>query len=153
MILNRLSSLTQMLAVAAATALVCVSAKADDDVWADRPASSTIAQEVWADAARSPAFAAEDAYVFDDPQEGPGLGSEATAAAVWLDQRRMASTFDDPEPGRERVAAAFESFVALDGGGLAYASVDVARSEALAGGLARSAEERRERYAMSETLR
>lgn len=153
MVLTRSPRFTRALGFVAVLALGCGTATADDATWARRAASTTIAQEVWVDASRSPAFAAEDAYVFDDPQDGPELAAETIAAAVWLDQRRMASTFDEPAPGRERVAAAFENFVALDGGGLAYASVDVARSEALAGGLARTAEARRERFAMSETLR
>lgn len=84
------------------------------------PRDGTIGPSPWMETALSPAFAAEDAYVFHDLAGPARLDADAFAVAVQRDLDRLASPSARTQHAG-RIAAAFADFVSY--GGSAYASI------------------------------
>lgn len=83
------------------------------------PQHATIGPSPWMEMVLSPAFAAEDAYVFRDLAGQARLDADAFAIAVQRDLDRLASP-SGPAQHAGRIGTAFAGFVSYGG---AYASI------------------------------
>lgn len=105
---------------------------AEPHAWPIGPEPSVIQSDPWSDGAAATPH--DDAYVFDDVAQAPGLMADAIAAATRADLERLRRAAIEPPPTgdrlsdvEDRVSWAFARFTAVGGGATAYASAEFAR--------------------------